>query len=77
MGRFSEAARHLGYCNDELEDFINLDELLDEGNDSMAETLYQKIKQRYPNATQRVNDYLEGQDSVLFNAINKKIGIKI
>ena len=47
------------------------------GNQMFEIAFYYSLKQRYPNATQRVNDYLEGQDRVLFNAINKKIGIKL
>ena len=75
MGRFSAAARALGYCNDELEDFITLDELLDQGRDNEAEQFFMQIQQNYPHAYQRVNDYLDGQDSYLFNALMKRLGI--
>lgn len=77
MGRFSDAARQLGYCNYELEDFIELDDLLDKHLDEEAEGLYQSIKKKYPKALQRINDYMDGQDSVLFNAINKRLGIRV
>lgn len=58
MGIFTKAARACGFCNDDLEAFMHLDELLDAGEDTSEYDAW--LWENYPNEFQRVNDYVDG-----------------